>query len=89
MSGVNLEQIQEYMRMQSEADKKNRTITVEAPSIPEGLKQASIELGVPLSALEYEVVARGSVRARDRGRGLPAGLPPGGTGRAGVRDHGP
>ena len=58
--GIGLEQIQEYMRKQSEADKKNRSITVEAQSIPEGLKQASIELGVPLSALEYEVLAKGS-----------------------------
>ncbi len=58
--GIGLEQIQEYMRKQSEADKKNRTITVEAASIPDALKQASIELGVPLSALEYEVLARGS-----------------------------
>jgi len=58
--GISLEQIQEYMRMQSAEDKKNRTITVEAESIPEALKRASIELGIPLSALEYEVVAKGS-----------------------------
>jgi uncharacterized protein (DUF342 family) len=58
--GISLEQIQEYMRMQSAEDKKNRTITVEAESVPEGLKRASIELGIPLSALEYEVVAKGS-----------------------------
>ena len=40
--GINLEQIQEYMRKQSEADKKNRAITVEAESVQEGLKKASI-----------------------------------------------
>ena len=60
MPGVNLEQIQEYMRMQSEEDKKNRTITVEAENVQEGLKKASIELGIPLTALEYEIVSRGS-----------------------------
>jgi uncharacterized protein len=58
--GISLEQIQEYMRMQSAEDKKNRTITVEAENVPEGLKRASIELGIPLSSLEYEVIARGS-----------------------------
>ena len=56
MPRVNLEQIQEYMRMQSEEDKKNRTITVEAENVQEGLKKASIELGIPLAALEYEIV---------------------------------
>ncbi len=58
--GINLEQIQEYMRKQSEADKKNRTITVEAENVQEGLKKASIELGIPLPSLEYEILARGS-----------------------------
>jgi len=58
--GINLEQIQEYMRKQSEADKKNRTIAVEAASVQEGLKKASIELGIPLPSLEYEILARGS-----------------------------
>ena len=57
---VNLEQIQEYMRMQSEEDKKNRTITVEAENVQEGLNKASIELGIPLVSLEYEIVSRGS-----------------------------
>jgi uncharacterized protein (DUF342 family) len=58
--GINLEQIQEYMRMQSAEDKKNRTITVEAENVQEGLKKASIELGLPLTSLEYEILVRGS-----------------------------
>ena len=66
--GVNLEQIQEYMRMQSEQDKKNRTITVEAENVQEGLKKASIELGIPVSGLEYEIVARGSAGTFGIGR---------------------
>ncbi|MCX7038860.1 MAG: FapA family protein [Spirochaetes bacterium] len=57
---ITLEQIQEYMRSQSEQDKSNRTIGVEAPSVPEALKKASIELGVPVRSLEYEVVQKGS-----------------------------
>ncbi len=66
--GINLEQIQEYMRKQSEADKKNRAITVEAESVQEGLKKASIELGIPLPALEYEILARGSSGTLGLGR---------------------
>ena len=58
--GINLEQIQEYMRKQSEADRKNRAITVEAENVQEGLKKASIELGIPLPSLEYEILGRGS-----------------------------
>ena len=66
--GINLEQIQEYMRMQSDQDKKNRTITVEAENVQEGLKKASIELGIPLSGLEYEILARGSAGTFGVGR---------------------
>jgi hypothetical protein len=57
---ITLDQIQEYMRSQSEQDKSNRTIGVEAPSVPEALKKASIELGIPVRGLEYEVVQKGS-----------------------------
>jgi uncharacterized protein (DUF342 family) len=66
--GISLDQIQEYMRKQSEEDKKNRTITVEAENVPEGLKKASIELGIPVSFLEYEIVARGSTGTFGIGR---------------------
>src|SRR5208282_3105946 len=66
--GINLEQIQEYMRKQSEADKKNRSITVQAESIQDGLKKASIELGIPLPSLEYEILARGSAGTLGIGR---------------------
>jgi len=61
MAGVvDLEQLQEYMRKQSEEDGKNRTITLEAESVTEGLKRASIELAVPVRNLEYEVVEKGA-----------------------------
>jgi uncharacterized protein (DUF342 family) len=59
-AAITLEQIQEYMRRQSAEDKKNRIIVVEAESIPEALKKASIELALPLRSLEYEVLAKGT-----------------------------
>ncbi|HEY9593125.1 MAG TPA: flagellar assembly protein A, partial [Spirochaetia bacterium] len=58
-ASINLEQLQEYMRKQSEEDKRNRSITVEAESVQEALKKASIELGIPVRDLEYETIARG------------------------------
>jgi len=66
--GIDLEQIQEYMRTQSEEDKKNKTLTVEAENVPDALKKASIELGVPVSGLEYEIVSRGSAGTFGIGR---------------------
>jgi uncharacterized protein len=56
------------MRKQSEEDKKNRTIVVEAESIPEALKKASIELAIPVRLLEYEVVTKGSAGTLGIGR---------------------
>jgi uncharacterized protein len=67
-SRISLDELQQYMRKQSEEDKKNRTITVEAESIPEALKKASIELGMAVRSLEYEVVSRGSPGTMGIGR---------------------
>jgi hypothetical protein len=57
---ITLEQIQEYMRERSAEDRANRTVAVEAATIPEALEKASIELGVPVRNLEYEVVQKGA-----------------------------
>ncbi len=65
---INLEQLQEYMRKQSEEDKKNRSISVEGPGVPEALSRASIELGIPVLSLEYEVIERGSAGTLGVGR---------------------
>jgi uncharacterized protein len=65
---IGLEQLQEYMRKQSEADKQNKTVTAEAESIPEALKKASIELAVPVRLLEYEILERGSAGTFGIGR---------------------
>lgn len=49
--------VREYMRAQLQADRQNKTIRVSAASLEEALRQASIELGVPVRRLEYEIVA--------------------------------
>jgi uncharacterized protein (DUF342 family) len=60
---INLSQLQEYMRKQSEEDKRNKTIKVTAANVQEALKRASVELGVPVKRLEYEVTQKGSAGA--------------------------
>jgi hypothetical protein len=56
------------MRLQSDEDKKNRAIAVQAESVPEALLKASIELGIPVRALEYEILEKGSPGALGIGR---------------------
>jgi uncharacterized protein len=69
-SVVTLEQIREYMRLQSEEDKKNRAIAVQAESVPEALQKASIELGIPVRGLEYEILEKGTSGTLGMGRKL-------------------
>jgi uncharacterized protein (DUF342 family) len=65
---IDLDGLREYMRRQSEEDRKNRTMQVEAASVEEGLRQASIELGVPVTALAYEVLVKGTPGTLGMGR---------------------
>ncbi len=65
---IDLDGLREYMRRQSEEDRKNRTVQVEAASVEEGLRQASIELGVPVAALAYEVLVKGTPGTLGMGR---------------------
>ncbi|OHD71584.1 MAG: hypothetical protein A2177_07630 [Spirochaetes bacterium RBG_13_68_11] len=65
---IDLDGLREYMRRQSEEDRKNRTVQVEASSIDEGLRQASIELGVPVVLLSYEVLVHGTPGTLGMGR---------------------
>jgi uncharacterized protein (DUF342 family) len=65
---INLPQIREYLKRQSEEDKRIRAVKVTAESVQEALKRASIELGIPLKRLEYEVMVKGSSGAVGFGR---------------------
>lgn len=57
---VNLDQLRGFMKKQADADRAKRTVRVVGASIEEALGQASIELGVPVAELEYEVLVAGS-----------------------------
>jgi uncharacterized protein (DUF342 family) len=57
---INLEQLQDYMKRQLEEDSRNRALILEADSVQDALKRASIELSLPIRELEYEVLSKGS-----------------------------
>ena len=57
---ITLESIREYMRDQLETDRTMQAVRVSGASVEEALENAAIELGVPVKALEYEIVGSGS-----------------------------
>ncbi len=56
---VSLDQIQNFMRDQMEGDKE-KGVNVSGDSLEDVLQQASLELGLPIKRIEYEVLERGS-----------------------------
>jgi hypothetical protein len=65
---IDLDGLREFMRRQSEEDRKNRSVQVEAATVEEGLRQAAIELATPVAALAYEVLVRGQPGTLGMGR---------------------
>lgn len=57
---ITLPQLREHMRNQLDEERKVKSVQVAGVSIEDALKQASLELGVPVKGLEYEVVQRGN-----------------------------
>ncbi|MGI9256836.1 MAG: FapA family protein [Salinispira sp.] len=56
---VDLLHIQDYMRRSLEGDMKRRNVSVSGENLQDALKQASIELALPLRKIEYEVLDAG------------------------------
>lgn len=56
---VSLNQIQSFMRDQMESDKE-KGVNVSGESLEDALSQASLELGIPIKRIEYEILERGS-----------------------------
>jgi len=57
---VSLDDIQNFMRNQLEEDRKQRFVNVSGTSLQDALAQASIELGLPVSKIEYEMLEKGA-----------------------------
>ncbi|MFP4113373.1 MAG: FapA family protein [Spirochaetota bacterium] len=56
---VSLDQIQTYMRDQMRQD-RDKGVTVSGDTLEDVLHQASVELGVPIKRVDYEVLERGT-----------------------------
>ena len=52
---VKIESIRDYMRSQAEEDRNRKWIQVEGENLDDALRQAAIELGLPVKKLEYEI----------------------------------
>jgi len=57
---VTLEQLKDFMRKKVEEDRQMRSIQVTGNTLEEALKQAQVELGLPLKKIEYDVLQKGS-----------------------------
>jgi uncharacterized protein (DUF342 family) len=57
---ITLESVREYMRSELQADRARQAVKVSGATVEEALKQAAIELVIPVRHLEYEIVEAGS-----------------------------
>ena len=52
---VEIAKLREFMRTQAEEDRKSRWVQVEGEDLDEALRQAAIELSLPIKKIEYEI----------------------------------
>lgn len=57
---VQMSQIQSYMQKQMAEDRERTYVNVQGRTLEEALEQASIELSLPVRAIEYEILQKGS-----------------------------
>jgi uncharacterized protein len=57
---VTMEQLQGYMRKAAAADKEKKYVNVSGNTLDEALREASVELGIAVKKIEYEVLEKGS-----------------------------
>ncbi len=65
---VDITELREYMKTQAESDRNMKWVQVEGEDIEDALRQAAIELGLPVKKLDYEI--------RESGRKGKLGLRP-------------
>ncbi len=56
---VSLSHIRQYMRTQGEIDRANRSVQASGETLDEALREASIQLGIPVKKMVYEVLRKG------------------------------
>jgi hypothetical protein len=65
---ISLGELRQYMAEELERDRRQKSVRARGRSVEEALRQASLELGLPVGRLEYEIVQRGSKGALGLGR---------------------
>jgi uncharacterized protein (DUF342 family) len=57
---VTLDQLKDFMRKKAEEDRAMKSIQVTGETLEEALKNAQIELGLPLKKIEYDILQKGN-----------------------------
>ena len=57
---VTFDQVQAFMKAQAAEDKTSKHVQASGATLEESLQQASIELGLALKKMEYEVLEKGA-----------------------------
>ncbi|TVR68347.1 MAG: DUF342 domain-containing protein [Spirochaetaceae bacterium] len=57
---VTMEQLQTFMRKSADDDKARKFVNVSGATLDDALREASVELALPIKKIEYEVLERGS-----------------------------
>ncbi len=57
---VNMSQLQTYMKKQLDEDKQRQYVHVSGDTLEEALREASIELSLPIKKIDYEILEKGS-----------------------------
>jgi uncharacterized protein (DUF342 family) len=65
---ISLDELRQYMTQELEGDRKQKSVRARGRTVDEALGQASLELGLPVGRLEYEIVQRGSKGTLGLGR---------------------
>ena len=65
---ISVGELRQYMAEELERDRRRKSVRARGRSVEEALRQASLELGLPVGRLEYEIVRRGSKGTLGLGR---------------------
>lgn len=57
---VTMEQLQGYMRKAAQADTEKKYVNVSGETLEDALREASVELGIGIKKIEYEILEKGS-----------------------------
>ncbi|MFO8043286.1 MAG: Jag N-terminal domain-containing protein, partial [Alkalispirochaeta sp.] len=57
---VSMEQLQAFMRKAAQDDKSKKYVNVSGETLDDALREAAVELGIPIKSIEYEILENGS-----------------------------